>query len=58
MGFSYEPRLLTDTGLTVEALDSGCCGMAGSSGFKREQYDISALWGAWLLVGGGLALTG
>jgi Fe-S oxidoreductase len=28
-------------GLEVEALDTGCCGMAGSFGFEREHYDLS-----------------
>jgi FAD/FMN-containing dehydrogenase/Fe-S oxidoreductase len=26
---------------TVEEVDSGCCGMAGSFGYEREHYDIS-----------------
>jgi Fe-S oxidoreductase len=28
-------------GVTVEVLDAGCCGMAGSFGFEREHYDLS-----------------
>ena len=28
-------------GCQVEALDSGCCGMAGSFGYERGHYDIS-----------------
>jgi len=28
-------------GLEVQALDSGCCGMAGSFGFEKEHYDVS-----------------
>ncbi|MGQ0647988.1 MAG: FAD-binding and (Fe-S)-binding domain-containing protein [Gemmatimonadaceae bacterium] len=28
-------------GARVEALDAGCCGMAGSFGFEREHYDLS-----------------
>ncbi|MGD8318946.1 MAG: FAD-linked oxidase C-terminal domain-containing protein [Gemmatimonadota bacterium] len=28
-------------GATVEVLDAGCCGMAGSFGFEREHYDVS-----------------
>jgi FAD/FMN-containing dehydrogenase/Fe-S oxidoreductase len=28
-------------GLDVTALDTGCCGMAGSFGFEREHYDLS-----------------
>jgi Fe-S oxidoreductase len=28
-------------GATVEVLDAGCCGMAGSFGFERAHYDVS-----------------
>jgi Fe-S oxidoreductase len=28
-------------GLSVEEIDSGCCGMAGSFGYEREHYDLS-----------------
>src|SRR5205823_1157919 len=28
-------------GLDVTALDTGCCGMAGSFGFEKEHYDLS-----------------
>jgi len=28
-------------GATVDVLDAGCCGMAGSFGFEREHYDVS-----------------
>jgi FAD/FMN-containing dehydrogenase/Fe-S oxidoreductase len=28
-------------GLTVNVLDTGCCGMAGSFGFEKEHYDLS-----------------
>lgn len=41
MGFTAEPELLKKTGLDAEILDSGCCGMSGSFGFKRDHYDIS-----------------
>ncbi|HEX6988043.1 MAG TPA: FAD-linked oxidase C-terminal domain-containing protein, partial [Bacillota bacterium] len=30
------------TGLPVDVVDAGCCGMAGSFGYKREHYDFSA----------------
>jgi FAD/FMN-containing dehydrogenase/Fe-S oxidoreductase len=29
-------------GLDISVLDTGCCGMAGSFGFEREHYDLSA----------------
>lgn len=28
-------------GLTIEEIDSGCCGMAGSFGYEKENYDLS-----------------
>ena len=28
-------------GLSVEVLDSGCCGMAGSFGYEKEHYELS-----------------
>ena len=28
-------------GVTVDVLDAGCCGMAGSFGYEREHYDLS-----------------
>lgn len=27
--------------MDVHMLDAGCCGMAGSFGFKQEHYDVS-----------------
>lgn len=30
------------TGLPVDIIDSGCCGMAGSFGYKKDHYDFSA----------------
>ena len=32
-------RLIPD--LTVEAIDSSCCGMAGAFGYHRDRYDVS-----------------
>ena len=32
-------------GATVDVLDAGCCGMAGSFGFEREHYDLSLALG-------------
>ncbi|MBS1251967.1 MAG: hypothetical protein MAG451_01001 [Anaerolineales bacterium] len=34
-------RMLQLLGSSVEEVDSGCCGMAGSFGFEAEHYDIS-----------------
>ncbi len=37
-----ERRLLAGTGLEVEAIDGGCCGMAGAFGFEAgEHYGVS-----------------
>lgn len=35
-------------GLEVADLDAGCCGMAGTFGFKQEKYDLSMAVGARL----------
>jgi FAD/FMN-containing dehydrogenase/Fe-S oxidoreductase len=32
-------------GLTVETIDSGCCGMAGAFGFEAKHYDVSMKMG-------------
>jgi FAD/FMN-containing dehydrogenase/Fe-S oxidoreductase len=32
---------LAATGVTVEEIDSGCCGMAGSFGYEKEHYELS-----------------
>jgi Fe-S oxidoreductase len=36
-------------GATVDVLDAGCCGMAGSFGFEREHYDLSLTIGGMRL---------
>ncbi|MWV64912.1 FAD-binding protein [Halorubrum sp. JWXQ-INN 858] len=33
--------VLRRVGYTVDAIDSGCCGMAGSFGYEAEHYDLS-----------------
>jgi Fe-S oxidoreductase len=35
---------------TVEEIDSGCCGMAGSFGFEKEHYDVSIAIGRRRLI--------
>jgi FAD/FMN-containing dehydrogenase/Fe-S oxidoreductase len=37
--------VLRAAGFQAEAVDSGCCGMAGSFGFEREHYEISLAMG-------------
>jgi FAD/FMN-containing dehydrogenase/Fe-S oxidoreductase len=36
-----EEELLRATGMDIELLDAGCCGMAGDYGFRKDTYDIS-----------------
>ncbi len=40
-GMTGESRLLKKLGVDFKMLDSGCCGMAGSFGFKPEHYEVS-----------------
>ena len=40
-GYSHERRLLVDTGLDAEVLDSGCCGLAGNFGFENGHYEVA-----------------
>lgn len=35
-----EQELLQAAGLDVETLNSGCCGMAGDYGFRKESYEV------------------
>jgi Fe-S oxidoreductase len=44
-------RVLQAAGFTVEEIDSGCCGMAGSFGFEKEHYAISIAIGSLRLFG-------
>jgi FAD/FMN-containing dehydrogenase/Fe-S oxidoreductase len=42
LDFDGEVDLLRRTGLDLEVLDSGCCGMAGAFGFEAgEKYEVS-----------------
>ena len=45
-----ERKLYKRVGLEFEILDSGCCGMAGSFGFEREHYEVSARCGERVLL--------
>ncbi len=42
--------MLKAAGFEVSEADSGCCGMAGSFGFEKEHYDLSAKIGSRRLV--------
>ncbi len=50
LGMGAELRLLAAAGYTVESPDSGCCGMAGSFGFKPEHYEASRKVGESVLM--------
>ena len=41
IGLTAEGRILERLGADFQMLDTGCCGMAGSFGFKKEHYDLS-----------------
>ena len=43
-------KLLAAAGFEVTAPDSGCCGMAGSFGFKPEHYEASIKLGESALI--------
>ena len=45
-----ELKLLAAAGFEVDAPDSGCCGMAGSFGFKPEHYAASRKIGESVLM--------
>ena len=48
--------VLRRAGYTVDPVDSGCCGMAGSFGFEAEHYDLSMAIGS--LVDDALNVSG
>lgn len=41
IGFNAEAALLKRLGVDVRVIDAGCCGMAGSFGFRPETYALS-----------------
>jgi FAD/FMN-containing dehydrogenase/Fe-S oxidoreductase len=41
LGMGGEGALLKKLGVDYKLLDAGCCGMAGSFGFKPEHYEVS-----------------
>jgi Fe-S oxidoreductase len=41
VGTDPTKKALASAGCSVEEVDSGCCGMAGSFGYEAEHYDIS-----------------
>ncbi len=45
MGMSAEESLLHRLGVNFQSPAPGCCGMAGSFGFERDKYEVSAAIG-------------
>nr|WP_091673184.1 FAD-binding and (Fe-S)-binding domain-containing protein [Amycolatopsis marina] len=41
LGFEADRELLRESGVDVEVLDAGCCGLAGNFGFEQGHYDVS-----------------
>jgi Fe-S oxidoreductase len=50
LGMQSELRLLAAAGFAIDAPDSGCCGMAGSFGFKPEHHAASLAIGERVLM--------
>jgi FAD/FMN-containing dehydrogenase/Fe-S oxidoreductase len=50
VGTAPTVAMLKAAGYEVSEVDSGCCGMAGSFGFEKEHYDLSAKIGNRRLV--------
>jgi len=48
-GTSAMKKTLTNNGVRVEEIPSGCCGMAGSFGYEKEHYDLSEKIGESIL---------
>jgi len=45
-----EVELLRKTGLQIDVLDSGCCGMAGAFGYEADHYGVSVACGERVLL--------
>jgi FAD/FMN-containing dehydrogenase/Fe-S oxidoreductase len=45
-----DDELMRRAGLTVERLESGCCGLAGNFGFERAHYGVSLAVGERVLL--------
>lgn len=50
MKIKDEESLLRKMGTTLQSLDAGCCGMAGSFGFEKEKFAISQAIGERVLL--------
>jgi FAD/FMN-containing dehydrogenase/Fe-S oxidoreductase len=50
MKITHAESLLRKMGAELQAIDSGCCGMAGPFGFEREKYAIAQAAGERVLL--------
>jgi len=50
MKMKDEESLLRKMGVDLQSLDSGCCGMAGSFGFQKDNYNVSMAVGERVLL--------
>ena len=50
MKMGHEESLLRKMGVTVDAPDSGCCGMAGAFGFEADKFEVSQAIGERVLL--------
>jgi len=50
MTMKDEESLLRKMGVDLQSLDSGCCGMAGSFGFEKDNYNVSLAVGERVLL--------
>jgi Fe-S oxidoreductase len=50
MKMDHAHAVLRQMGLTVEAPDSGCCGMAGAFGFEADKFAMSQAIGERVLL--------
>jgi FAD/FMN-containing dehydrogenase/Fe-S oxidoreductase len=50
MKMKDEESILRKMGVDLQSLDSGCCGMAGSFGFEKDNYNVSMAVGERVLL--------
>jgi Fe-S oxidoreductase len=50
MKMTDEESVLRKMGAELQALDSGCCGMAGAFGFERDKFKVSQAVGERVLL--------
>src|SRR5207247_4847917 len=50
IGTEAEKDVLRRIGSRLEVLEAGCCGMAGSFGFEKDNYEISMRIGERVLL--------